>query len=131
MVVKNTKDLTKIIKYQRTSVPLTLQELSDKSSVSVAHLNRIERGQRFPSAHVLRKIAKPLGFGEDELFMLAGRLPTQSATEAERREGYANKGLDTYVASVLAQEPVKVQRTVIMILSILRILAKVTEKRRY
>jgi len=65
-----------IIKQQRISTPLTLQELSKKAEVSASHLGRIERGERFPSAHILRKIAGPLGFEENELFTLAGYLST-------------------------------------------------------
>ena len=70
-------ELGKIIKQQRLSIPLTLQELTAKSGVSSSHLGRIERGERFPSAHVLRKIARPLGFEENELFTLANYLPPQ------------------------------------------------------
>ena len=54
-----TNDLGKIIKQQRITIPLTLQELTAKAAVSSSHLGRIERGERFPSAHVLRKIARP------------------------------------------------------------------------
>ena len=71
-------DLGKIIKQQRIKVPLTLQELAAESRVSSSHLGRIERGERFPSARILRKIAKPLGFDEDELFTLAGFLSPQN-----------------------------------------------------
>ena len=116
-----------IIKRQRLMVPLTLRELADSGGVSSSHLGRIERGERFPSAHILRKIAKPLGFDEGELFMLAGYLSGGSPVEAESRENYPyNKGLDPYVARVLAQEPVETQRAIIGILSILRSLAKST-----
>jgi len=67
-----------ILKQQRISLPLTLQELAGKAEVSASHLGRIERGERFPSAHILRKIAAPLGFEENELFTLAGYLSSQS-----------------------------------------------------
>ena len=104
---------------------MTLREFAAASGVSASHLGRIERGERFPSAHILRKIAKPLGFDEGELFMLAGYLSSQSLVETEGRESYFhNRGLDPYVASVLVQEPAQVQRAVVGILSILRGLAK-------
>lgn len=103
---------------------MTIRELAARSSVSLSHLARIERGKRFPSAHILRKIAKPLGFEEDELFMLAGFLSHPSSTIAESDPAYSDKRLDPYIARVLSQEPVEVQRTVIGILSILRSLAK-------
>ena len=119
-----TNDLGKIIKQQRITVPLTLQELTAKSGVSSSHLGRVERGERFPSAHVLRKIARPLGFEEDELLTLAGYLSPQPRRIAEESPSYSSGRVDPYVARVLAQEPVDVQRTVIGILTILKSLAK-------
>jgi len=119
-----TNDLGKIIKQQRITIPLTLQELTAKAGVSSSHLGRIERGERFPSAHVLRKIARPLGFEEDELLTLAGYLSPQPRRIAEESPGYSGGRVDPYVARVLAQEPVDVQRTVIGILTILKSLAK-------
>jgi len=117
-------DLGKIIKQQRIAAPLTLQELTAKSGVSSSHLGRIERGERFPSAHVLRKIARPLSFEEDELLTLAGYLSPQPRRIAEESPSYSGKRVDPYVARVLAQEPVDTQRAVIGILSILKSLAK-------
>lgn len=100
-------------------VPLTLRELAAKAGVSASHLGRIERGERFPSARILRKIAKPLGFDEDELFMLAGYLSSGAPIGAESHEG-----LDPYVAKMLARESVETQRAIIGILSILKSLAQ-------
>lgn len=94
------------------------------SGVSSSHLGRIERGDRFPSAHVLQKIAKPLGFDEDELFTLAGYLSPQSPSIAESGREYGGGQLDPYVARMLAQEAVDVQRAVIGILTILKSIAK-------
>lgn len=117
-----------IVKQQRISIPMTLQELSAKARVSASHLGRIERGERFPSAHILRKIAEPLGFEENELFTLAGYLSSQSSMVAERTPGYGGNHLDPYVARVLSQEPLEVQRSVIGILTMLRSIAKSMEK---
>jgi transcriptional regulator with XRE-family HTH domain len=116
--------LGKMLKQQRVSLPLTLRELSAMTGVSPSHLGRIERGERFPSGSVLRKIAKPLGFEEDELFTLAGYLSPHLPSVAEGRPPYGRGDLDPYVARVLAQEPVDVQRAVLGILSILSSLAK-------
>jgi transcriptional regulator with XRE-family HTH domain len=117
-----------ILKQQRISLSLTLQELAGKSGVSASHLGRIERGERFPSAHILQKIAKPLAFEEDELFTLAGYLSPQSPMVAEKTPPYGSERLDPYVARVLAQEPIELQRAVIGILSILKSIAKGTSK---
>lgn len=122
------KDLGEIIRQGRVRIPLTLQELATMSAVSPSHLGRIERGERFPSAGILRKIAKPLGFGEDELFTLAGYLSPRLDTISETQQSYSGGGLDPYVSKVLAMEPVEVQRAVIGILTMLKSIAKASAK---
>ena len=124
----NNKDLGRILKQQRVAVPLTLQELANTSRVSSSHLGRIERGERFPSARILRRIAKPLGFDEDELFTLAGFLSPQAPSVHDRGPSYASRQLDPYVAKMLSEEPVEIQRAVIGILSLLKSVARGTEK---
>ena len=103
---------------------MTLQEVAAKSSVSASHLGRIERGERFPSAHILQKIARPLGFEEDELFTLAGYLSPQSAAVSEQAAPYRTERIDPYVAKLLAQESVENQRAIIGILAVLKSIAK-------
>jgi transcriptional regulator with XRE-family HTH domain len=110
--------------------PLLLQELARMSGVSQSHLGRIERGERFPSAAILRKIAEPLGFEEDELFTLAGYLSPRPNTISEIQPSYGRGHLDPYVLRVLAQEPLEVQRAVIGILAVLKSIAK-TESQIY
>ena len=124
-MVRGNNNLGRILKQQRISVPLTLQELATTSGVSSSHLGRIERGERFPSAHILRKIAKPLGFDEDELFTLAGFLSPQTPGVAEDRSStYSSRHLDPYVAKMLAEEPIEVQRAVLGILTMLKSVAR-------
>ena len=118
-------NLGRILKQQRLTVPLTLQELAATSNVSSSHLGRIERGERFPSARILRKLARPLGFNEDELFTLAGFLSPQTSGVADSTgPGYISRQLDPYVAKILADEPIEVQRAVIGILTMLKSVAK-------
>jgi transcriptional regulator with XRE-family HTH domain len=124
MLANSSNDLGAIIRQRRVMVPLTLQQLGTMSGVSPSHLGRIEKGGRFPSARVLRKIAKPLGFGEDELFALAGYLSSHPTGIAETPPEYGGGQLDPYVARVLAQEPVEVQRAIIGILTILKSIAR-------
>ncbi len=114
-----------ILKQQRLAIPLTLQELAAAASVSPSHLGRIERSERFPSARILRKIAKPLGFNEDELFTLAGFLSPRPPGVADNgKPGYMARQVDPYVAKMLAEEPVEIQRAVIGILSLLKSVAR-------
>ncbi len=117
-----------ILKQQRLRMTLTLRELTELSGVSASHLGRIERGERFPSASILRRIAKPLGFDEDELFTLAGYLSPQPPSIAEQNPEYNSRRLDPYVARILGQEPVEVQHAVLGILTILKSLAKSVAK---
>lgn len=117
--------LGKIIKYHRTIIPLTLQELSHVSGVSQSYLGRIENGERFPSAPILRRIARPLGFSENELFVLAGYLPPQSEATTEPA-CYDHTNLDPHVARELAKEPIETQYAVLTMLSILKSLSKYT-----
>ncbi len=114
----------KIIKRQRVMVPLTLKELATKAGVSSSHLGRIERGERFPSARTLVKIAKPLGFEENELFALAGYLSRQIPAIAEGSPEYSGGHLDPFVARMLAQESLEVQRAVVGILAVLKSIAR-------
>ena len=117
-------NLGEIIRQQRITVSLTIQQLAGRSGVSASHLGRIERGERFPSASILRKVAQPLGFEEDELFTLAGYLSPHPPSRAKAGPSYSSRQLVPYVARVLAEEPVEVQRAVVGILSILKSIAK-------
>ncbi len=120
----NGNNLGEILRQRRVMIPLTLLKLATISGTSSSHLGRVERGERFPSAVILRKIANPLGFEESELFSLAGYLSSGPAGIKEKNADYIGGQLDPYVSKVLSQEPVEVQRTVIGILSILKNIAK-------
>ncbi len=101
-------NLGEVIRRQRAMMALTLAELAERSGISASHLGRIERGERFPSARTLRRIARPLGFDES--------LPEDGGQ------------LDPYVATVLSQEPVSVQHAVVGIVTILKSIAESTTK---
>ena len=62
------------LKARRLEKGLTFAELEAVSGVNITYLGRIERGERCPSAHILRKLAEPLGFDEIELLKMAGYL---------------------------------------------------------
>jgi len=117
------KEFGRMLKQRRLFIPLTLQELAAQSGVSASHLGRMERGERFPSARILKKIAKPLDFDEAELLTLAGFMSPKPAG-AEKEIGGTIGKLDPYVAKMLAEEPAEIQRVVIGILIILKSIAK-------
>ena len=120
-------EIGKTLKHQRLMLELTLRELAARSGVSQSHIARVERGERFPSGHILRKIAKPLGLDESLLMVTAGYLSPQSSSETGEEPGLYRQ-LDPYVVKVLSEEPVTMQRVVLGILSILRSLAQSVEK---
>lgn len=122
MTVERRHNLGEVLKQHRIMMSLTLQELARAASVSASHLGRIERGERFPSGRILRKIAPPLNSSEDELFTLAGYLSPHPSTERP-----VVGQLDPYVAEVLSQEPVEIQRATVNILSILKSMAKTND----
>jgi len=80
MTADNRHGLGSMVKQRRMMLQLSLQKLAAKSSVSASHLGRIERGERFPSANILRKIAKALDFEEVELFSQADFLSPKATS---------------------------------------------------
>ena len=123
----NSNSLGKILRQQRNMISMPLHEVATKSGVSASHLCRIETGERFPSARVLHKIAKPLGFEDSELLTLVGYLVQEPSAHTSSDAGnYHVKRLDSYVASVLAQEPLETQYAVLPILKVLHKLSQGT-----
>lgn len=121
MARSDTGDFGRLLKQRRLMIPMTLYELGRAAGVSPSHLGRIERGERYPSARILKRLASPLGIDEPELMLMAGYLSPQS------NDGAMNgswQRLDPYVAGVLSQEPVEVQRAVILILSAMKSMTK-------
>ena len=112
-------DLSKMLKQRRLMAELTLRQLAASSGVSSSHLGRIEKGERFPSGKVLRKIAKTLELDETQLLILAGYLSPQSSSGE-----YSLGQLDPYVAKVLSEEPVTIQRAVVSLLTMVKTIAK-------
>ena len=124
---QNSKNLGRILKQQRLMKLLTLAKLATISSISPSYLGRIERGERFPSASVLKKIANPLGFEESELLSLAGYLSLQIAGIEKGTTDYSGSRVDPYVSKILSHEPIEIQHAAIEILSIIKIIAKAIE----
>lgn len=114
-------ELGKILNQRRQMIGLTLRELGRTANVSSSHLGRIERGERYPSARILRRLAKPLGAEEAELMSLAGYLSPELTAASENT---GSMQLDPYVSMVLSHEPVEVQRAVIAVLAVLKGMAK-------
>jgi transcriptional regulator with XRE-family HTH domain len=100
--MNETQNLGSIVRRQRERLGLTLKDVSIKSGVSVSHLGRIENGQRYPSASILRRIAKPLQIDEKELFNLAGYLPGEEPKTPDLKRHKLLEELDILVDRVTA-----------------------------
>ena len=99
------ENLGKILKQRRIMMSLTLNKLASKSGVSPSYLGRVEKGERFPSARILYKLTKPLGFTKSELFTFAEYLPPSdylSTQFAENRNEAYLGNLDPNIASALS-----------------------------
>jgi transcriptional regulator with XRE-family HTH domain len=128
MVDNKIENFGEMLRLQRVTMRLTLQQLSAKARVSPSHLGRIEKGTRFPSARVLKRLAKPLGYDEDQLFTLAGYLSQVPGGTTAKNVRHANGQLDPYVGRMLAQESIETQHAVIGILTMLKSIARGTNK---
>ena len=80
--------LVEYIAEQRRQAQLSLRQLSDLAGVSNPYLSQIERGLRKPSAEVLQQLAKALRISAQTLYVRAGILDPDDATDgAERASG--------------------------------------------
>ncbi len=100
--MNETQNLGSLVKQQRKRTGLTLQALSAKSGVSTSHPGRIEQTQRYPPVDVLCKIAKPLGLEEQELFNLAGYLPSEHSRLPDQEKHKLLAELDILSNRVIA-----------------------------
>ena len=66
------KNLGVILKARRQERGLTLTQLGSLAGIHPSHVGRLEQGKRSLSGPILRKLVKPLGFGETELLKIAG-----------------------------------------------------------
>lgn len=115
-------NLGRLIKLRRLLLSLTLRDLSALASISASHLGRIERGDRFPSAKILKNIAQPLGFTENELFSLVGYLSLPT-TDIENGSTGSHL-LAPQISLMLSHEPVEIQQAIIGVLTILKSIAR-------
>ncbi len=107
----------KIVKQLRVRADMTRGQLATASGVSASHVTRIENGQRYPSARILRRIAPNVGIGELDLLAFAGYVSRQNAEIVAAPD---TGKLDPYVVAYLSREPVVVQRAVVGVFTAMR-----------
>jgi transcriptional regulator with XRE-family HTH domain len=76
-------DVGRYIREQRRQAELSLRKLASQAGVSNPYLSQIERGLRQPSARILKDIAKALRISAETLYVRAGILDEQEATDLE------------------------------------------------
>ena len=111
--------ISNIIRQQRILLDLTISELGRKAGVSPSLVGRLERGERFPSARTLRKLAKVLGISEVELLMNADYLSIPASAKKIEEDTQIMR-LDPKVIFELSKETPATQRAVLTILKMLR-----------
>ncbi len=117
-------NIGRIIKRQRVLLDITQSKLASSAGVSTTLIGRVEKGERFPSARTLNKLAAALHFDESELLIEAKYLSPQYSRLIEKNVETGTMRLDPYVAIELSKEPLEVQRTVLAILTLLKSIAK-------
>ncbi|GAA0990940.1 helix-turn-helix domain-containing protein [Subtercola frigoramans] len=70
-----------ILKAYRTNRAMTLAQVSKLSGISIAHLSRMENGERSPSVKILLQLSRALGVSMGEL---AGAPTTESEVHISR-----------------------------------------------
>ncbi|HEU5370280.1 MAG TPA: helix-turn-helix transcriptional regulator, partial [Ktedonobacterales bacterium] len=60
----------RVIRRERQDRRLTLKEIADKANLSVVYVGEVERGQKYPSAVVLEKLAEALDLPVADLLEL-------------------------------------------------------------
>jgi HTH-type transcriptional regulator, competence development regulator len=89
----------------RKAKDLTLREVAAKVGINFTYLSKIENGKLdfsdFPSEKLIRKLAKVLGAEEEELLLLAQKVPDSIKQQVMKRPdvfrkmaGLDDKGLD-------------------------------------
>jgi putative DNA methylase len=96
--------LPEFIKKRRKALDLTIRATAQRVGVDVAYLSRVEAGRVPPSDQLLRKLAQVLQCDEDELFLLAGRLPESVRKMVSRQPDRAAAAL-RMMAEMCVAEP--------------------------
>jgi putative DNA methylase len=74
----------KFIREERKRRGLSLRAIAQRTGVNAAYLSRVEVGKVAPSDQLIRRLSNVLSYNEDELLLLAGRLPAELRTMIEK-----------------------------------------------
>ncbi len=96
--------LGQTIKQRRENLGMSLRATAQKVGIDVAYLSRVEAGKVPPSEQLLHKLAEVLDYDEDQLLLLAGRLP-ESIREMVNRQPYRAASALRTMAEMCVAEP--------------------------
>jgi len=92
------------VRNNRESKGVSLRVLAQRAEVNPAYLSRVEAGKVPPSDQLVARLATLLDCSEEELFLLAGKLPA-TIQEFVKREPYRAAMALTGVATMGVAEP--------------------------
>lgn len=94
---------SEVLKRRREQARLSLRSLAKAVSVDAAYLSRVESGTVPPSDSLLKALARALEVTEEELFLLAGRVPDSLRHLVEERPGEVAAALGGLAAMVVGE----------------------------
>jgi transcriptional regulator with XRE-family HTH domain len=83
------------IRVLRVNCALTQQQLADRMGVSVSYISKVENERLhfgdYPSSKFIHKLAEELRTDEDELLLLADKIPAAIRKRIRQRPGFFRK----------------------------------------
>ncbi len=98
-----TTSIGPLIRGRRRQLSITLQELGEKSGVSVGYLSQLERDNATPTLGTLAQIARALGVGLD--YFIATPRPADALTVAAERPKFSVDGSSVIYERLGAEFP--------------------------
>lgn len=92
------------VRAKRERAGLSLRETAERAGVNQAYLSRVEAGRVPPSDHLIKGLAEVLSCDQDELLLLAGRVPQTVQRMVERSPYQATMALKN-IALMSVAEP--------------------------
>ncbi len=100
---QTTPTLGPLIRSRRRKMSITLQDLSDRSGVSVGYLSQVERDNATPTLGTLAQIAQALGVGVD--YFISTPRPADALTQADTRIRFSIDGSSIVYERIGAEFP--------------------------